>query len=216
MKRVFFAILAVLLLLPCSALAADVIKIGINAPMTGDIPKVGEGSKFAAQMWLADIEAAGGLEVGGTKYKVEIVIEDNESKAESAVKANTKMITEDEVLVIVGPQSSKQAVPAGGVAQQLQNPHDQPLVHQPQHHHGPALCLSRMFPRSFPGPGSGQLSSPTNSDSPKRPFCTMWPATIPRDWPSSSRAPGKRQQRRGFGGRVSKALPPKTPTSAPS
>ncbi len=93
-----------------------VIKVGINAPMTGDIPKVGEGSKYAAQMWLADVEKAGGIEVGGKKYPVEIVIEDNESKAESAVKANTKMITQDDVLIIVGPQSSKQAVPAGDVA----------------------------------------------------------------------------------------------------
>jgi branched-chain amino acid transport system substrate-binding protein len=31
---------------------ARTIKIGINAPLTGDIPKVGEGTKFAAQMWL--------------------------------------------------------------------------------------------------------------------------------------------------------------------
>jgi branched-chain amino acid transport system substrate-binding protein len=95
---------------------ARAIKIGINAPLTGDIPKVGEGTKFAAQMWLEDIKAAGGLEVGGKKYLVELVIEDNESKAESAVKVNTKMITEDEVLVIVGPQASKQAIPAGEVA----------------------------------------------------------------------------------------------------
>ncbi len=93
-----------------------IIKIGINAPMTGDIPKVGEGSKYAALLWLEDIEEAGGLEVGGKKYEVELVIEDNESKAESAVKANTKMITQDDVLAIVGPQSSKQAVPAGEVA----------------------------------------------------------------------------------------------------
>jgi len=93
-----------------------IIKIGINAPMTGDIPKVGEGSKYAAMLWLEDIEKAGGLEVGGKKYEVELVIEDNESKAESAVKANTKMITQDDVLAIVGPQSSKQAVPAGEVA----------------------------------------------------------------------------------------------------
>jgi len=47
---------------------------------------------------------------------VELIIEDNESKAESAVKANTKMITQDDVLAIVGPQSSKQAIPAGEVA----------------------------------------------------------------------------------------------------
>jgi len=93
-----------------------IIKIGINAPMTGDIPKVGEGTKYAAMLWLEDIEKAGGLEVGGKKYEVELVIEDNESKAESAVKANTKMITQDDVLAIVGPQSSKQAIPAGEVA----------------------------------------------------------------------------------------------------
>ncbi len=93
-----------------------IIKIGINAPMTGDIPKVGEGSKYAALLWLEDIEKAGGLEVGGKKYEVELIVEDNESKAESAVKANTKMISQDDVLAIVGPQSSKQAVPAGEVA----------------------------------------------------------------------------------------------------
>ena len=47
----------------CSKKREQVIKVGINAPITGDIPKVGEGSKFAAQMWLADIEKAGGLDV---------------------------------------------------------------------------------------------------------------------------------------------------------
>jgi branched-chain amino acid transport system substrate-binding protein len=92
------------------------IKVGLNVPITGDIPKVGEGSKFAAQLWLEDINKAGGLEVAGKKYPVELVVEDNESKAESAVKANTKLITEDEVIAIVGPQASSQAIPAGDVA----------------------------------------------------------------------------------------------------
>ena len=95
---------------------AETIKIGINAELTGDIPKVGEGTKFAAQMWLEDVKAAGGLAVGKKKYTVELVLEDNESKAESAVKVATKMITEDGVLVMVGPQASKQAIPAGGIA----------------------------------------------------------------------------------------------------
>jgi len=99
-----------------------IIKIGINAPITGDIPKVGEGTKYAALMWLADIKKNGGLEVGGKKFPVELIIEDNEAKAESAVKANTKMITEDEVLFIVGPQASKQAVPAGDVANNYETP----------------------------------------------------------------------------------------------
>jgi branched-chain amino acid transport system substrate-binding protein len=114
-------LVASLLLAACGG-GAETIKIGVNAPLTGDIPKVGEGTKYAAQMWLADIKAAGGLEVGGKKYEVELVIEDNESKGESAAAVNTKMITQDEVLIIVGPQASKQAVPAGGVANDLKTP----------------------------------------------------------------------------------------------
>jgi branched-chain amino acid transport system substrate-binding protein len=118
----FVALLLVgaLLLGACAAAQEDTIKIGVNAPMTGDIPKVGEGTKFAAEMWLEDI--GNELTVGGKAYPVELVIEDNESKAESATAANTKLITQDEVLVIVGPQSSKQAVPAGGVANDNQTP----------------------------------------------------------------------------------------------
>ncbi|HDM78746.1 MAG TPA: ABC transporter substrate-binding protein [Deltaproteobacteria bacterium] len=121
---VFFLSIGLLCLAfaPVSIGAKNVIKIGINAPLTGDIPKVGEGTKYAAEMWLEDINAAGGLKVGDKVYKVELVIEDNESKAESAVKANTKMITEDEVLVIVGPQASKQAIPAGEVANNYKTP----------------------------------------------------------------------------------------------
>ncbi len=106
----------------CGQTATPTVKIGINAELTGDIPKVGEGTKYAAEMWLEDIKAAGGLDVGGTKYEVELVIEDNEAKGESAAKANTKLITQDEVLVIVGPQASKQAVPAGGVANDMSTP----------------------------------------------------------------------------------------------
>jgi branched-chain amino acid transport system substrate-binding protein len=104
----------------CGAAGPDTIKIGVNAPLTGDIPREGEQTKFAAEMWLEDI--GGELEVGGKTYTVELLIEDNESKGESAAAVNTKLITQDEVLVIVGPQSSKQAVPAGGVANDLETP----------------------------------------------------------------------------------------------
>ncbi len=136
----------------CGPKAPQSIKIGVNAPITGDIPKVGEGSKFAAQMWLADINAAGGLDVGGKKYKVELVIEDNESKAESAVKANTKMITEDEVLVIVGPQSSKQAVPAGEVANNYATPMISPWSTNPKTTQDRPFVFRACFLDPFQGP----------------------------------------------------------------
>jgi branched-chain amino acid transport system substrate-binding protein len=137
---------------PAALAKQEVIKIGINAPMTGDIPKVGEGTKYAARMWLNDIEENGGLEVGGTKHPVELVIEDNESKAESAVKVNTKMITEDEVLVIVGPQSSKQAVPAGDVADNYDTPMISPWSTNPDTTKDRPFVFRGCFLDPFQGP----------------------------------------------------------------
>lgn len=104
------------LLIAGAAFATDTIKIGYNIPMTGDIPKVGEASKYSAEMLKADINGAGGLEVGGKKYMLEFVYEDNEAKAESAVVTALKLIEKDQVLAMIGPNSSKQAVPAGQVA----------------------------------------------------------------------------------------------------
>ena len=104
------------LLIAGAAFATDTIKIGYNIPMTGDIPKVGEASKYSAEMLKADINDAGGLEVGGKKYMLEFVYEDNEAKAESAVVTALKLIEKDQVLAMIGPNSSKQAVPAGQVA----------------------------------------------------------------------------------------------------
>jgi len=141
-----------LIFMPSAWCKTKTIKIGINAPMTGDIPKVGEGTKYAAQMWLEDIKAAGGLEVGGKKYPVELVIEDNESKAESAVKVNTKMITEDEVLVIVGPQSSKQAIPAGEVANNYKTPMISPWSTNPDTTKDRPYVFRGCFLDPFQGP----------------------------------------------------------------
>lgn len=98
------------------AAAAQTIKVGFNIPLTGDIPEVGEGSKNAAEMYLADINGAGGLEVDGKKYMLEFVYMDNESKAESAVNVALKLIEQEEIVAMIGPNSSKQAVPAGGTA----------------------------------------------------------------------------------------------------
>ena len=145
-------LVVVLALSPCAWSKAKKIVIGINAPMTGDIPKVGEGTKFAAQMWLEDIKAAGGLQVGGKKYPVEIVVEDNESKAESAVKVNTKMITEDEVLVIVGPQSSKQAIPAGQIANNYGTPMISPWSTNPDTTKDRPFVFRGCFLDPFQGP----------------------------------------------------------------
>ncbi len=154
-KCVWLVLFSTIFLLPFSSSVwgkAKPIKIGINAPMTGDIPKVGEGTKFAARMWLEAVNARGGIQVGDTRVPVELIIEDNESKAESAVKVNTKMITEDEVLAIIGPQSSKQAVPAGDVANYWKTPMISPWSTNPDTTRDRPYVFRGCFLDPFQGP----------------------------------------------------------------
>jgi branched-chain amino acid transport system substrate-binding protein len=149
---IVLAVVVAFSVLSCGKGRETTIKVGINAPITGDIPKVGEGTKFAAQMWLEDIKAAGGIQVGDKKYPVELVIEDNESKAESAVKGTTKMITEDGILIMVGPQSSKQAIPAGGVANDYKTPMISPWSTNPDTTKDRPFVFRGCFLDPFQGP----------------------------------------------------------------
>jgi len=113
---------ATMLAVSGNVLAADTIKIGFPIPLTGEIPKVGESTKFAAELFKEEVNAKGGLEVGGKKYPLEFIYENNEAKPETAINVTLKLITRDNVLAIVGPQSSRQAVPVGAVANENETP----------------------------------------------------------------------------------------------
>lgn len=112
--------------------SAETIKVGFDIPLTGDIPQVGESSKYAAEMLKEQINGAGGVKVGDKTYQLEFVYEDNESKAESATAAALKLITQDQVLAVIGPQASKQAVPAGEICNSFKTPMITPWSTNPQ------------------------------------------------------------------------------------
>lgn len=104
------------------AAAGDSVKIGLNIEITGDKPKVGEQSKFAAEMFQAEVNEAGGIDIGGRKYQIELVIEDNNATPDGAVAAANKLISQDNILIMVGPNPSNAAVPAGEVANNNETP----------------------------------------------------------------------------------------------
>ena len=143
-------LMAALLLTPC--VWGKSIKIGFNIPLTGDIPKVGEESKFAAEMLKEDINGAGGLEIGGEKYMLEFIYEDNESKAESAVSVALKLIERDQVIAIVGPNSSKQAVPGGQVCDDNRTPMISPWSTNPDTTKDRPWVFRAAFLDPFQGP----------------------------------------------------------------
>ena len=97
--------------------AADAIKVGGIAELTGDMPAVGASFKNAAEMAVKEVNDAGGLPVGKSKVKVQLVVEDNAGKADQSAAAAQKLITQDEVVAIIGPNASRYAIPASEVAE---------------------------------------------------------------------------------------------------
>jgi len=96
---------------------ATTIKVGVVAELTGDIPAVGASCKNAAEMAVQEVNDAGGLEVGGKKYKVELFVEDNAGKADQSASAAQKLITQQNVVAIIGPNASRYAIPASEIAE---------------------------------------------------------------------------------------------------
>ena len=118
-KLITLLMLASLFLAACGG-GGDTIKVGGIAELTGDIPAVGASFKNAAEIAVAEINDAGGLDVGGTKYQIELIIEDNAGKADQSASAAQKLITQDEVVAIIGPNASRYAIPASEIAESSQ------------------------------------------------------------------------------------------------
>lgn len=121
MKRIsvglVLLIAASLVLASCGAGGGSTIKVGVVAELTGDIPAVGASCKNSAEMAVKEVNDAGGLEVGGKKYKIELFIEDNAGKADQSALAAQKLITQQKVVAIIGPNASRYAIPASEIAE---------------------------------------------------------------------------------------------------
>ncbi len=115
MKR-SLGFLAAVILAGQTAMTAE-IKVGLVAELTGDMPAVGASSKQAAVMAVEEINNSGGLKIGGVDYVINLLIEDNAAKADQSALTAQKLIAQDHVLAIIGPNASLGAVPASAIAE---------------------------------------------------------------------------------------------------
>lgn len=126
MKKTIAIILLTLVLLvmetPLLFANDGVIRIGFNLPFTGMFELVGNHSKNAAELVRKELDAAGGITVGGKKYSVEFVYGDNKSTASVASSLTVRQVSKDKVLGIIGPLSSRQAIPVAQMAQAFSTP----------------------------------------------------------------------------------------------
>jgi len=82
------------------AYTQQVIKIGVVGPLTGQFAAVGQSQLTGAEMRAKEINAAGG------KYRIELVSQDDGSNCDQSVNATVKMITQDNVVAVLGAINS--------------------------------------------------------------------------------------------------------------
>jgi branched-chain amino acid transport system substrate-binding protein len=82
-------------------------KIGFNSSATGSYASLGLPEEKTAEMIQEQLTAAGGIEgPDGVKHPVEIIIYDDENEADKTVSNVSRLILEDEVIVVVSTTGS--------------------------------------------------------------------------------------------------------------
>ena len=102
--------------------AADVVKIGAPLALTGPLADEGKKQDVVWNMWLGKVNAAGGINVGGKKMKVELVKYDYQSDGQRAAQLAEKLITDDKVDFVLSPFGSGHTKIVATVAERYQTP----------------------------------------------------------------------------------------------
>ena len=89
----------------------DTVKIGGNLEMTGGSASYGASAKNAIELALKQINAKGGV----NGKKLALVVADNKSEATEATNAMQKLISQDKVVAVIGPNLSSAAIAATAV-----------------------------------------------------------------------------------------------------
>jgi len=119
MKTIVFPVvcLALTFFAGCGKSGAPSVKIGLNTELTGEMPAVGASSQNAARLFVDQLNAAGGVKVADKTIPIDLVVGDNGAKADQAAAVAQRLITQDEVLAMIGPDASVCAIPAADIAE---------------------------------------------------------------------------------------------------
>lgn len=98
---------------PAEAPAPEPIKIGATVSLTGKYAESGEYYQQAYRLWEQQVNAAGGL----LGRPIELVLYDDKSDPDTGVSLYEKLITVDNVDLILGPYTSTVIYPVSAVAE---------------------------------------------------------------------------------------------------
>lgn len=106
MKRVLIGAAILLVIVSCGQ-KENVVKLGLVAPLTGDVKTFGESTKNGFTIAVDEANAKGGI--NGKQIKV--YISDDKNDPTEASNAGSKLINQDGVRLLIGSVSSKCSIP---------------------------------------------------------------------------------------------------------
>lgn len=97
----------------------DPVLIGLIASPTGEMGQIGRSTIEAAELAVKEVNEGGGLPVGKGRLPLKLIIEDDHNLPEMSVEAARKLILQDGVAALIGPQLSRTAIRVSEIAQEL-------------------------------------------------------------------------------------------------
>lgn len=114
MKRIFFILLLMTLVAALASCApttsSNTIKIGLQAPLTGDYAEEGKGFQNAVQLLVEQTNAAGGI----NGQQVELIVEDDKGDPKEAALVADRLVSK-KVIAVIGGYNSTATEPASKI-----------------------------------------------------------------------------------------------------
>jgi branched-chain amino acid transport system substrate-binding protein len=116
--------------------AAQTVKIGAPLALSGGLADEGKKQQAAYDLWLERVNAAGGIDVGGKRMKVELITYDYQTDEKRAQQLAERLITQDKVNFMTAPFGSGHTKVVAGVAERYGVPIIAVASAEPVHNQG--------------------------------------------------------------------------------
>lgn len=108
---------------------AEELRIGFLVSLSST-PSLGT-SRRAAELFVARVNAEGGLDLGGRRVKVRLLLEDTGDQVEGVMAAAARLVHQKRVSALVGPYYSRDALPVADLAESSRVPLVSPSASSP-------------------------------------------------------------------------------------
>jgi branched-chain amino acid transport system substrate-binding protein len=116
-KKLLILLILVCFLFSVSVASAKIIRVGGVACLTGAAATYGASTRNGCKLAFDEVNALGGIDIGGTNYLINYIFEDDQGSPEVAANAFRKLIDQDEVIAILGSVMSSCTLAGAPIAQ---------------------------------------------------------------------------------------------------